>query len=282
MSHPQPHLIGTPAGYDDLRARIAGTSDTMPKRLAQAADYALAHPEDIALGTAASIAKAAQVQPSTFVRLAHHLGYEGFSDLQSVFRDRLKSRSSTYEERLRQLETGLGADTYEGALLGGFLKAARQSIDRLADSVNPADFGKSVGILAQADIIYLVARRRAYPLVAHMSYGFGKLGIRHITVSTANDIDEELIASASPKDAAIVCSFSPYAPESVRLAGALAQRKLPIVAITDSAMSPLCTMSRVWLEVSESDYAGFRSISGSMAIAAALPVAVAERRRHRK
>jgi hypothetical protein len=30
------------------------------------------------------------VQPSTLVRLARHLGYEGFSDLQLVFRDRLR------------------------------------------------------------------------------------------------------------------------------------------------------------------------------------------------
>jgi hypothetical protein len=33
------------------------------------------------------------------------------------------------------------------------------------------------------------------------------------------------------------------------------------------------------LEVSENDYAGFRSLSASMALATALPVAIAERRR---
>ena len=34
-----------------------------------------------------------------------------------------------------------------------------------------------------------------------------------------------------------------------------------------------------WFEVSEADYAGFRSLSASMALAMALPVAIAEKRR---
>jgi hypothetical protein len=35
------------------------------------------------------------------------------------------------------------------------------------------------------------------------------------------------------------------------------------------------------MEVSESDFAGFRSLSASIALSLALPVAVAERRRYR-
>jgi hypothetical protein len=86
----------TIANFDDLRAHIVALADELPKKLAQAARYALAHPDDIALGTAASIAKAANVQPSTLVRLAQQLGFRGFSDFQSVFRSRLKVRASSY------------------------------------------------------------------------------------------------------------------------------------------------------------------------------------------
>lgn len=270
-----------PRDFEALRRLIAASQPGLPKRLAQAAQYALAHPDEIALGTAASIGSAAQVQPSTLVRLARHLGYEGFSDFQSVFRDRLKVRASTYEERLKRLEEGASGDSYEGALLNGFLSSARQSIDRLAETLDMAVFSRSVRVLAEAETIYLVARRRAYPLAAHMAYAFGKLKIRSIAIDSANGIDPEIVEMATPRDAAIVCSFAPYAPASVEQAQILAKHGVPLIVITDSVLSPFAAVATHWMEVSESDFAGFRSMSAGLALTTALPVAVAERRRYR-
>lgn len=270
-----------PRSFEGLRDLVAASQSGLPKRLAQAAQYALSHPDEIALGTAANIASAADVQPSTLVRLARHLGYEGFSDFQTVFRERLKNRASTYEERLLKIEKGTSGDSYEGALLNGFLTAARQSIDSLSEAISPADFARCVSILGDADTIYLVAKRRAYPLAAHMGYAFGKLKIKSVMVDSANGIDPEIVQMATSRDAAIACSFSPYAPASVEQAQALASLGVPLISITDSALSPLVACSRQWLEVSEHDFAGFRSLSASMALAMALPVAIAERRRYR-
>jgi DNA-binding MurR/RpiR family transcriptional regulator len=269
------------SGFDDLRERIAASQEGLPKRLAQAARYALSHPDEIALGTAASVANAADVQPSTLVRLARYLNYEGFSDFQSVFRDRLKSRASTYEERLQRIEKGVAGDSYESALLNGFLTAARQSIDSLAGAINPTDFASAVRILAEADTIYLIAKRRAYPLAAYMGYAFAKLRIKSVMIDSANGIDPEIVQMATRNDAAIACSFSPYAPASVEQSQALATMGVPVVAITDSALSPLASSATHWLEVSENDFGGFRSLSASMALAMALPVAIAERRRYK-
>lgn len=272
---------GAPCDFDALRQSVVSTRSTMPRRLVQAAEYALMHPDEIALGTAASIAVAAGIHPSTLVRLAHHLGFEGFSDFQTVFRDRLRARASTYEERLRRIEEGAPGDSPEDALLSGFLSSARQSIDRLSGTVDAAVFRRCAGLLARAETIYLVARRRAYPMAAHMSYAFAKLHIRSITIDSANGIDPETVQLATPRDAAIVCSFAPYAPASVAQAQSLSEQGVPLVVITDSALSPLAAVATHWMEVSESDFAGFRSLAAGMALATALPVAVAERRRHR-
>jgi DNA-binding MurR/RpiR family transcriptional regulator len=53
---------------------------------------------------------------------------------------------------------------------------------------------------------------------------------------------------------------------------------VPVVAITDSAFSPLASCATEWFEVAEADFAGFRSLSATMALAMALTVSVAERR----
>jgi DNA-binding MurR/RpiR family transcriptional regulator len=269
----------TIASFDDLRSHIVATAATLPKKLAQAAHYALAHPDDIALGTAASIAAAAHVQPSTLVRLAQQLGFRGFSDFQLVFRSRLKVRASTYEERLIQLESGGVSPDPDAALLTGFINAARQSLETLSSTLDAQIFTQAVKMLAKADIIYVVARRRSYPLASHIGYAFSQLGLRAILLDSANHTDMEQLKLASLKDGAILCSFAPYAPETVAFAANLVAKNVPFLAITDSALSPLAGTATHWLEVAESDFAGFRSLSAGMALATALPVAVAEHRR---
>ena len=63
-------------------------------------------------------------------------------------------------------------------------------------------------------------------------------------------------------------------------AAALSARNVPVVAITDSAFSPLAQSATVWFEAAEGDFSGFRSLSGTMALAMALTVSVAEKRRN--
>jgi DNA-binding MurR/RpiR family transcriptional regulator len=267
-----------PRDFEALRHAIIAQKDRFPKRLAQAAGFALSSPDDMAFGTAASIALSADVQPSTLVRLAHHLGYAGFSDFQSVFRDRLKARTLTYDERLESLDRS-NASGADSLLLHGFLTAAGQSLAKLSASLEDKTFSHAIRILAGAETIYLVARRRAYPVTAHMAYAFATLGIRHQMVASPNGIDADLVRFAGPKDAAIAISFSPYAPESIAQAEMLAGQGVPVIAMTDSAFSPLARLATTWLEVAEADFAGFRSLAASMSLGMAIPVAIAEKRR---
>ncbi|NKK98888.1 SIS domain-containing protein [Rhizobium leguminosarum bv. viciae] len=274
---PQRHAR-VPRDFESLRSTIIERKASMPKRLAQVAAFALGNPDEIAFGTTASIAAASDVQPSTLVRLAHHLGYGGFSDLQSIFRERLRDRTLSYEERLVTLEQSSGDDE-DANLLSGFIAAANQSVNRLAATVQSDTFTKAVNILASAETIYLIAKRRSYPLTAHMTYAFSKLNIRHQIVASPNGVDPEMVQFATPKDAAIAASFSPYAADSLSQSQELADRGVPVIAITDSAFSPLAACATHWFEVAEADFAGFRSLSASMALTMALPVAIAERRR---
>ncbi|HTN62669.1 MAG TPA: MurR/RpiR family transcriptional regulator, partial [Devosia sp.] len=247
--------------------------------LTQVAAYALDHPDEIAFGTAASIAISAHVQPSTLVRFAQHFGFDGFSGLQLLFRARLRERTSSYEDRLRTLEQDGQALTESTNIFNGFTAAAHRSIDTLSAAVDPAAFERAVDLLAGAETIYLIAKRRSYPIGSYMAYAFGKLKVKCQLVGTAAGIDDDLLALATPRDAAFAVSFSPYASESAQQARNMALRGIDVVSLTDSAFSPLAECSREWFEVVEADHAGFRSLSASMAFAMALTVSIAEKRR---
>ncbi|KQX42990.1 RpiR family transcriptional regulator [Devosia sp. Root436] len=271
--------VAPPQDFDTLRAAILERKSELPKRLTQVAAYALDNPDEIAFGTAASIAQSADVQPSTLVRFAQQFGFDGFSGLQLLFRARLRERTSSYEERLRALEQDGAALAESTTIFNGFIAAAHRSVDAIAAAVEPDAFERAVTLLADAETIYLIAKRRSYPISSYMAYAFGKLKVRCQLVGTSAGIDDDLLAMATPNDAAFAISFSPYASESAAQARTLAGRGIPVVSLTDSAFSPLAECSREWFEVVEADHAGFRSLSASMAFAMALTVSIAEKRR---
>ena len=212
------------------------------------------------------------------MRFAQHFGFEGFSSLQQIFRARLRERTPGYEDRLKALSANDHSKLESGSIFNGFVAAAHRSLDNIASSVDPEAFERAVDILAKADTIYLIAKRRSYPISSYMAYAFGKLKVRYQLVGTAAGIDDDMLAMATKNDAAFAVSFSPYASESAAQARLLAERKVPVVSLTDSAFSPLAESSKVWFELVEADHAGFRSLSASMAFAMALTVAIAEKR----
>jgi DNA-binding MurR/RpiR family transcriptional regulator len=289
------------ADFESLRAEIARRQPALPRRLGQLASYALDNPDQITFGTVASISAATNVPPSTIVRFAQSFGFNGFLGLQQLFRQRLGARSSKYINRMTQdfndrareqglqrlprreawpLVSGDGPpdDDRAADLLEGFFSAARQSLDRVAHSVPVAAFREAADILAAADTIYLIAERRCFAIASCMAYAFGMLRVRFQIAGTQMGLDNDSLAFARPGDAVFAVCFFPYAADTVRQARVVAGRSVPLVSMTDSAFSPLVEISRTWLEVAESDCAGFRLLSAGMALAMALPVAVADRR----
>ncbi|WP_442577774.1 MurR/RpiR family transcriptional regulator [Mesorhizobium sp. ASY16-5R] len=268
-----------PRDYDTLRALILERRQSLPKRIAQVAAYSLDNPDEIAFGTAASIAASAGVQPSTLIRFAQHLGFAGFTSLQSVFRERLRERNSSYEERL----SGLRAEGSKGAgsrtILDGFLSASESSLATMARTLDQTVLDNAIAMLADAETIYILARRRSYPVASYIAYALGKLKVRSQIVESPSGLNPEVISFATVRDAALAISFSPYAPATIEEARLLSEQGVPMVAITDSAFSPLAQFADVWFEVAEADYGGFRSLSATMALSMALSVGVAEKRR---
>lgn len=268
-----------PRDFRALRDRILDARASLPRRLAAVADYAIEAPDDIALGTAAGVAARAGVQPSTLVRFAKALGFTGFSDMQTVFQDRLRDRPSNYDERLRSLASHADGASMAAALIDGFAAAAVRSVEGLRARLDPERLAAAAARLGNAETIYLIAQRRAYPVVAYMAYAFAKMGIRAVLAGSGQGIDRETLAFAGPADAALAVSFAPYAPQTLELTAQVAAQGTPLVVITDSPFSPLIAAGSLAFELAEADFEGFRSLSASMTLAMALTVATAEARR---
>jgi DNA-binding MurR/RpiR family transcriptional regulator len=268
-----------PKDFEALRSLVLKKHKELPKRLAQVAQYVVENPDEMAFGTAASVAASACVQPSTIVRLAQALGYQGFSDLQSVFQVRLRERPSNYSERVEHAGRG-SRETHgeEFIIADGVLDASARSIQNLRSRLNEQRLQDATEVLAKAETIFVLAQQRSYPVSTYLEYLLTRLRIRSIIVGTRSGIDKELLALATERDAALAVSFTPYSPTTVEWARSLADSGVPVVGITDSAFSPIADLSTVWIEVIEANYEGFRTLAGTTALAVSLAVAVAKRR----
>ena len=267
-----------PRDFATLKALIAERAAEFPKRLTQIAGFALEHPDEIAFGTVSSIAEQAAVQPSALVRFAQAMGYQGFSDMQEVFRSRLRDRILNYGERLEQLRAHAQETSKPHVIFQGFCEASAKSIAALEEKLSPDDLDRAVDRLSAADTIYLIGLRRSFPIASYMAYAFGKLGVKAILVDAVGGLAAEQITFAGPRDAVLAISFTPYASETVTLARAAAERGVPAVSVTDSPFSPLAQMAGLWIEISEANFEGFRSMAATLTLAMTLTVAVAERR----
>lgn len=272
------NVTTAPRDFPTLKAMIVERAADLPRRLTQVATYAIENPDEIAFGTVASIAVSANVQPSTLVRFSQAMGYQGFSDLQEVFRSRLRDRVLNYDERIEQLREHSISGAKSSLIFEGFSEASERSIASLRNKLDPLQLEAAIKMLADAETIYLVGLRRSFPISSYMSYAFGKLAIKNALIDAVGGLAAEDLSFATKRDCVLAISFTPYASETVSLAQKAAERKVPVVAITDSPFSPLASSSNMWFEIQEANFEGFRSMAATLALAMTITVAVAERR----
>jgi DNA-binding MurR/RpiR family transcriptional regulator len=267
---------GVPRDFEGLKALLIARQHALPRRLQQAAAFAVDHPDEFAFGTAARIAALARIQPSTLVRFAKSIGYQGFSDLQQVFRSRLRERWPDYAERLQAMHSQNRDDPMR--LLFGFSDSSAASLTRLKQTIQSADLEQAIALLGAAREIFLLGQRRAFPVSAYLAYCLAKLGVRAQLIDNVGSLATEQLGTADRNAALLSLSFTPYTPLTVELTQAAASRGIPVVVITDSAFSPLVQHASVWFEVVEADFGAFRSMAATFSLAMTLAVGIAEHR----
>ncbi|ESY76908.1 MAG: MurR/RpiR family transcriptional regulator [Mesorhizobium sp.] len=261
-----------PRTYEELRAVLSSGTVHFPKRLRQVAIFLWQHPSDVALGTIAQVAAQAGVQPSTLVRFAQIFGYSGFSDFQGLFKDHVKG---SWPEGRGQEKTEANANLH---FLHGMVGASQASLGRVEAGFDVESFEKMVALLAGADLIYVIGSKRAFPVTTYLSLTLSQQGVRNVLVDNVGSSALDQVGCIGARDAVLAVSFSPYNSITPDLVAVAHERKARIVTITDSTFSPLIRLSDSWLEVVESDFAGFRSLAASLAVGMALVQGVAARR----
>jgi DNA-binding MurR/RpiR family transcriptional regulator len=262
------------ADYDELQAEIGRRFAGLSRQLQRIARFALERPQDVALDTVAAAATKAEVQPSAMVRFAQALGFEGYTDMQRIFRDRLVQRSASYRERIASLRRAAPAMSRPKAVLHDFVGDSITHLSHLEDHVAPERLEHAVRLLASARHIHVLAQRRAFPVACYLAYALGQLELPVSLLDGVGGMVREQARAMRPGEVLIAVSFRNYSPEVIELAADAFRRGVPVVVITDSAVSPLSRSATVAFDLGDASDRPFRSLVEPMCLAQALVVSV--------
>ena len=258
-------VTAKPETLDQLMTKIEQQHANMPKRLREIGNFVLGHPEAIALSTLAELAAETDIATSAFVRFAQTLGFDGFSQMQALFRQQVRSSWPQYASRLSDMADVDPADHFEALSV-----SAVESINRLSNTVSMEHLETAVRKLTDAETIWFAAGGRAKPVTVYMSYVLTKLGIRSQEFREAPAEAMRELNLVGPRDVLLVVSFAPYGELTVKLAQEAASRGVKIISITDTMVSPAALDTT--LLVTEENIFGFRSLCATMNLAQYLAI----------
>lgn len=220
----------------DLRDRLIGAFDTMPRQLQRAARYVLDHPDEVALVSMREVARNAGVQPSTMTRLAKFLKLDGYDDIRSDHARAIRLRAEGFAAQQERTQADAG-------LAPQMLQNLSQQIARLTEPASLARLEAATARLTRARRIYVLGLRSCHLVAWHFHYEMTLLGkqTQHLD-GPAGTLGDGLMHAGSD-DVLLAISINPYARQTLDLAERAREKGLGVVAITDSEVSPLTAIA---------------------------------------
>lgn len=272
-----------PTTLEGLRQLIARDSERLTPRMRDAARYAIDHPNDIALRPVASVAALANIAPAAFIRLAKALGYDGYSDLQRLFREPLQRVAQpTFRERIRHYggEQALDNPGDPVEVLRAFSQANTVSLEHLHDDAAQLPLAEAIALIQNARIVHVVGLRRSYAVAAYLAYALNRVGRPAVQINGLGGTIAEQASIANAQDLLIAISFPPYALDTLQVCDDVRQRGAKRLAITNAFLSPVAKGADVVLEVNDAELLGFRSLTSAMCLAQTLVMGLAFAEQH--
>jgi len=267
----------TVSTLDALKKLISERFEDLPPRLQSAARHLIDHPNAAAVETIRTLSGDAGVQPSVLVRLAQSLGYDGFSDMQAVFRTALLAQTQSYGERMRAQRNDRSAllPSDPGSLLKLLCDGSIDSLQGLREAHEAGALQQAIELLAGARTIQVIGLRRSWPIGTYLVYLLSRSQRYAHQLGAMGGMLADEMRTVSNRDVLVAISFHPFHADTVAAVDAARARGITVIAITDSALSPIARDVAVVLEVRDAEVAGFRSVAASMVLCQGLAVGLA-------
>ena len=253
---------------------LKALGDAAPKLSAAERRVAVAiadDPRSVAFGTMAELVERSLAGAGTIARLCAKLGFDGYSALQRAVQDELVEQLRPAALRIRE---SVGGED----LLGRVQNAEVRNLSATLDAVSRTDFAAAVKLLADP-------KRHVVVLASHACFGVGLQFANELSLLRPNVelLDGNAVAVgrrvalADGTDTVVAMDFRRYDSWLVDTASRFVAGGASLIALTDSALSPIAERSALSFVIHAEAPGPFDSLVATLALVGALSAGVAER-----
>ena len=254
----------------EIQQRMAGFS----KSQKIISDYILKNYDKAAYMTASKLGSTVNVSESTVVRYAIELGFDGYPEFQHSLQEIVRTKLTSFQ-RMEVTNNLIG----DGDVLTKVLMSDIDKIKRTVEDIDRDAFEAAVDSLVGAKHIYILGLGSATMLASALNHSLRMIfdDVKLVMASSATEIYEQMV-SIGEGDVVVAVSFPRYSKKVVNAVAFAKKAGANVVALTDSAESPIAANADQAL-FARSDMASFSdSLVAPLSVINALVVAVSRKK----
>ena len=223
----------------DIFSRISEQFNEMSKSHKMIAGFISRHYDQAVFMTAAKLGETLGISESTVVRFADRIGYAGYPEFQRALEECVMGKLSD----LQKMDEKYGNST-QSEVLASVIAADIEKLQHTIDHLEPAAFESAVETILTADTIYIMGLRSNEPLAEFLHFYLNMIrgGVVLLKTTSVSETFEQMIR-INDKDCFIGISFPRYSMRTLKAMEFASDRNAKVIAVTDSANSPICLYS---------------------------------------
>ncbi|MDB5931539.1 MAG: DNA-binding protein [Polaromonas sp.] len=251
-----------------IRQNFAGLSPA----LQDIAKFVLDRPNDVVTVSMRTVAQRSATKPPTLVRFAQHFGFKGWPELKAALALDMGLGPEQYGERAKTLVGRVKDDT----LVSEMFKVQRLNLEA-TERLNEGTLQRVCAILEKAQAVHSAGFRACFPVAFSFTYVYRLFrNAVHLVDGQGGSLEMQLRALGK-SDALVVISFTPYSKEALQAAQAAKAAGCAIIAMTDSAASPISLLADETILFAIHSPSFFPSVTAALAVTEALLEMLASR-----
>ncbi|MBN1536978.1 MAG: MurR/RpiR family transcriptional regulator [Anaerolineales bacterium] len=247
---------------DSLKDRIAKSLDTLSPRHKRIARFVLDHPYFTSYASANQVGEKNDTTAATVVRFAQALNYEGFSDLQKALQTQLPHILTTKARMQQRLNTEHPPASNSQQVFYTDMK----NIERTANKLSETDLNNALDAILKARRILIIGAGISHGPLIFLAHSLKVMGFEVISIDGEGLQSAVELAGIKPDDLLIAIDLWRYVRMTANAANIAKEKGTPVIAITDSIVSPLAQMADIAFEIASEGIVHSLSVTALMSL----------------
>lgn len=226
------------AEKNHVLAALSTQLTELTPELRKAATYVLENPNDVGVSSIREIADVANVKPNTIVRLAQSVGFAGYEEFRTPFREDIRRGVVNFTDRARWLQS-LGQSDKLGSLYHDIVSSAISNIEDTFAGIDEDELKAAAAVILESRQTFTLGVGVNSSNAQNFTYlaSTGMMQFHAIPRSGSTPIDD--LAWADERDVLIAMTCKPYRKEVVEAVKIARAQGVKVIGISDSPASPV-------------------------------------------